>query len=265
MDDIRKEQEEQKSETSSTKGQDDKEEKPKEKDPELDITSESFNPLKALYAPEYRVTEKQPKIIYQNMAAFETALKKVGIMGLGKKPKNIEASGSKDGKNKNPFLVSEETTQRRFQQHQLAIKTEARVKNKHRRNLLMQMAQAEGPLKHVQLFMKEGRKVKVLIRKEHGIKGYVEGIIKIFDRHWNLLMVDVLECLEQRKYKYVEDKLVTHIEAQNCSYRLQQLGILLPQQIVKSMDRKRVEIKRHLPQLLLRGEHIVLISAKTTE
>ncbi|XP_073846384.1 uncharacterized protein [Musca autumnalis] len=44
---------------------------------ELDITSENFNPLRCLYANDFRVTEKQPKVIYQNMAAFETALKKL--------------------------------------------------------------------------------------------------------------------------------------------------------------------------------------------
>ncbi|XP_065368618.1 U7 snRNA-associated Sm-like protein LSm11 [Calliphora vicina] len=248
--------------TSETQKVEGKVEKPHSNNAELDITSESFNPLKALYAPEYRVTEKQPKIIYQNMAAFETALKKVGILGLNKKPKNPQASGSKDGKHKNPFLVEEEKTQRRFQDHQLAIRTEAKVKNKHQRNLLMQMAQSEGPLKQLQQFAKEGNTIRVLVRREHGIKGYVEGVLKMFDRHWNLLLVDVLECLEQRKYKYVDDKLVTHQVPQDCSHILQQLGITLPQQSVKSLGRKRVEIKRHLPQLLLRGEHVVLVSAK---
>ncbi|KAM7343694.1 U6 snRNA-associated Sm-like protein LSm11 [Cochliomyia hominivorax] len=237
----------------------DKKEQSINNDPELDISSESFNPLKALYAPDYRVTEKEPKVIYQNMAAFETALKKVGIMGLGKKPKNTEASGSKT---QNPFLMKDETTQRRFQDHQMAIRTGPRVKTKHQRNLLMQMEQAQGPLKHLQLLIKENVTARVVIRREHGIKGYVEGIIKMFDRHWNLLMVNVVECLEYRKYKYGEDKLVTHQEPQDCTKLLQQLGIILPQQNVKSLGRKHVEIKRHLPQLLLRGEHIVLISAK---
>ncbi|XP_023297104.2 U7 snRNA-associated Sm-like protein LSm11 [Lucilia cuprina] len=229
-------------------------------DEELNIASEHFNPLKALYDPNYRVTEKQPKIIYQNMAAFETALKKFGIMGLNKKPKTNLAADSKD--NKNPLLVEEERTQRRFQEHQMAIRTQAKVKQKHQRNILIQMAQSEGPIKQLQQFVKESRRIRVLVRKEHGIKGYIEGELKMFDRHWNLLLTDVLECLEQRKYKYAEDNLVNHQQPEDCSYVLDQLGITLPQQSVKSLSRKRVEVKRHLPQLLLRGEQVVLISAK---
>lgn len=237
----------------------DKNERPTTNDKELDITSEDFNPLKALYAPDFRATEKVPKIIYQNMAAFETALKKFGILGLNKKPINIQASGSK---NKNTLLVKEEKTQRRFEEHQMAIRTQSKVKTKHQRNLLAQMNQADGPLKQLQQFVSDGRTIKVLIRKEHGIKGYVEGVLKMFDRHWNLLLVDVMECLEQRKYKYAENKLVTHQEPQDCYNILQQLGIKLPKQSVKSLGRKRIEIKRNLPQLMLRGEHVVLVSAK---
>lgn len=233
-------------------------------DEELDVTSEVFNPLKALYAPDYRVTQKQPKIVYQNMAAFETALKKVGIMGLNSKARNEQPSGSSETKNKKT-LVREEQTQRRFKDYQMPIKTEIKVKKKHHRNLIMQMSQSEGPFKKLQEWVLNERSVKVIVRKEHGIKGYVEGKIKMFDRHWNLLLVDVLECLEMRKYKYAENKLVMHTEPQDCSELLKNLGIKLPEQSVKSLGRKKVEIKRHLPQLMLRGEHVVLMSAKVIE
>ena len=241
------------------------EEEPK-KDLELDVTSDAFNPLKALYATDYKVTEKPPKIIYQNMAAFETALKKVGIWNLNKRVNPPPgASGSNvSPKKKNPFLVKEDTAQRRFQDYQLAIKTQPKVRSKHKRNLLMQMAQAEGPLKQLQHFVNEGKTVKVIIRKEHGIKGFVEGVLHMFDRHWNLLLTNVEECLEQRKYKYIEDKLVCSQPSQDCSNLLKELGITLPKQTAKSLGRKRVEIRRYLPQLFLRGEHVVLVSAKTT-
>lgn len=233
------------------------------KDLELDVTSEAFNPLKALYAIDYKVTQKAPKIIYQNMAAFETALKKVGIWNLNKRDDPLGASGSNvDLKKKNPFLVKEDSTQRRFQDHQLAIKTQSKVKNRHQRNIMTQMAQVEGPLKQLQQYVNDGKTVKVIIRKEHGIKGYVEGVLRMFDRHWNLLLTNVEECLEQRKYKYIDNKMICLQPAQDCCYILSQLGINLTKQTVKSLGRKRVEIRRHLPQVFLRGEHVVLVAAK---
>ncbi|XP_061399648.1 U7 snRNA-associated Sm-like protein LSm11 [Musca vetustissima] len=233
---------------------------------ELDITSESFNPLRCLYANDFRVTEKQPKVIYQNMAAFETALKKVGIWDVGKRPKSHKQSESAaTSKDSTKILVEEEKNQRRFQEHQMAIRTKAKIKSKHTRNILTQMHNAVGPLKALNEYISSGERVHVMVRKEKGIKGYVEGVLKLYDRHWNLLLTEVEECYTQRKHKFCEDNIVMPKEGshegdeEECSRRLREFGIKLPKQIIRSLNRKTVEIKRYLPQLLLRGEHVVLV------
>ncbi|XP_073811860.1 U7 snRNA-associated Sm-like protein LSm11, partial [Musca autumnalis] len=232
---------------------------------ELDITSENFNPLRCLYANDFRVTEKQPKVIYQNMAAFETALKKVGVWDVGKRPKNQKQGDNFSGTSKDTSkttLVEEEKSHRRFQEHQMAIRTKAKIKNKHTRNILTQMKNDEGPLKALNGYIASGERVHVKVRKEKGIRGYVEGVLKIYDRHWNLLLTEVEECYTQRKHTFCQDNIVLPTNQNpnvDCSQRLHELGIKLPKQIVKSLNRKTVEIKRFLPQILLRGEHVVLV------
>lgn len=54
---------------------------------ELNVGSDRFNPLRALYEPNFRVTDAVPKVIYQNLAAFESALKNFGIWQLNKRQK----------------------------------------------------------------------------------------------------------------------------------------------------------------------------------
>ncbi|KAL9921901.1 U6 snRNA-associated Sm-like protein LSm11 isoform 1-T1 [Glossina fuscipes fuscipes] len=223
---------------------------------ELDISSDLFNPLKALYAKDYRITVKNPKIIYQNFAAFESALAKVGIYGLNK-PSNKDAlpSTSKAGAKEEPL--------RRFQNYQLPVKSQTQMKK--RRNLFTQMTQSNGPLSELNKYISSKCKVRVIVRKEQGIRGYVMGFLQYFDRHWNLLLTDVEECYKQRKFKYADQKLPLLKTPEDCSRRLRKLGLTLPLQSAKSLNRKTVEIKRHTPQLLLRGEHVVLVQLDNKE
>lgn len=63
-------------ETASTSAESvDGENKKPEIDPELDIRSEHFNPLRALYAPEIFIPVKNPPL-YNNLAHFESAMKR---------------------------------------------------------------------------------------------------------------------------------------------------------------------------------------------
>lgn len=238
-------------------------------DSELDITSEKFDPLRALYAPGYRISEKQPKVIYQNLAAFESAFKRFGIMNLNKRnvptvSKNMPkadgggsstASATPSSSKQRP-IIAEETQQRRFQPHQMPIKGSARkVKDSH--NIFTYLDGVSGPMIALKQSMEVQRRVRVLVRNEHGIRGSLEGSLILFDKFWNLWLRNVDEVWQRRKYKYGENKICG--EPQDCSSRLQELGIELPQQQVKSINRKTVEIRRQLPQLFVRGEQVALV------
>ncbi|XP_036334144.1 U7 snRNA-associated Sm-like protein LSm11 [Rhagoletis pomonella] len=239
-------------------------------DSELDITSEKFDPLRALYAPGYRISEKKPKVIYQNLAAFESALKRFGIMNLNKRnaPTVNQSIQKEDGgsstssvdpsisKQRPIPIIAEETQQRRFQPHQMPIKGSARkVKDMH--NIFTYLDGVSGPMKALKHSMKGQRRVRVLVRNEHGIRGSLEGWLIWFDKFWNLWLRNVDEVWQRRKYKYGENKVCG--EPRDCSLRLHELGIELPRQQVRSINRKTVEIRRQLPQLFVRGEQVALV------
>ncbi|XP_036230695.2 U7 snRNA-associated Sm-like protein LSm11, partial [Bactrocera oleae] len=235
-------------------------------DSELDITSERFDPLRALYAPEYRISEKQPKVIYQNLAAFESAFKRFGIMNLNKRnntvvninlqKKDDSAMSVKPGSSKERHVLAEETQQRRFQPHQMPVKGSGR-KQKDTHNILTYIDGVTGPMLTLRESMKEQRRIRVMVRREHGIRGTLEGALVCFDKFWNLWLRDVYEVSQRRKFGYSENKMCG--EPQDCTWRLKELGIELPKQEVKSINRKNVEIRRHLQQLFVRGEQVALV------
>ncbi|XP_050324544.1 U7 snRNA-associated Sm-like protein LSm11, partial [Bactrocera neohumeralis] len=234
-------------------------------DSALDITSERFDPLRALYAPEYRISEKQPKVLYQNLAAFESAFKRFGIMNLNKRNNTVvnknpqkkeDAMSAKPGSSKERQVIAEEAQQRRFQAHQMPVKGRAR-KQKDTHNILSYIDGVTGPMLALRQSMKEQRRVRVMVRREHGIRGSLEGVLVWFDKFWNLWLRDVHEVCQRRKYGYSENKMCG--VPQDCTWRLQELGIELPKQEVKSINRKNVEIRRHLQQLFVRGEQVALV------
>lgn len=237
---------------------------------ELNVGSERFDPLRALYAKDYRVTEKTPKVLYQNLAAFESAFLKLGIWQLNKRPKqNQTAKTSSSDKAKTVYTNVEATTARRFEPHQMAIAGTA--KSKHQRNLYTHMASTEGPLALLKKCLPgtaEGEqqmpcktRIQVFLRYKHGIGGKIEGDLVAYDKQWNLLVRNVVETWRRRKYGYGEQSISGDPSQEECCSRLRELGISLPPLVnVKSLNRKNVELRRNIPQLMIRGENVVLIS-----
>ncbi|XP_023167422.2 U7 snRNA-associated Sm-like protein LSm11 [Drosophila hydei] len=231
---------------------------------ELDVGSEHFNSLRALYTADFKVTERAPKVLYQNLAAFESALVKVGVWQLNKRPKNNEQPNTAN--TKNPFSSTSNaatSSERRFQPHQMPV--EGVQKTKYHRNLFTHMASAEGPLAYLQKCLpgKENRDVarlRVYMRKEHAIGGRIEGDLVAFDKQWNILLKNAVEVWQRRKYKFGKQNICGTGETGECSNRLQRMGITLPEVDVKSLNRKNVQLRRKLPQLMIRGENIALIT-----
>ncbi|XP_055845627.1 U7 snRNA-associated Sm-like protein LSm11 [Episyrphus balteatus] len=223
--------------------------------PQLDITSDEFDPLQALYAnAEVKLTKRKPKVIYQNLAAFEIEYNKKGLYGMSIKSKDdIDESTTKKDL---PVEAKPSTSGRRFLPHQMAIKSSGpRMKNT--RSLLRIIETMEGPMAVLRDCMHEKRQIKIHTRSEHGIRGSITGFVISFDKHWNILLRDVHETWKRRKYKYDENKFCG--TPSDCSERLRNLGITLPQTKAKSLNRKNVQLSRSIPQLLIRGEQIVLI------
>ncbi|KAH8304603.1 hypothetical protein KR059_012878 [Drosophila kikkawai] len=241
---------------------------------ELDVTSDKFNPLRALYAPNYKITDAVPKVLYQNLAAFESALKKFGVWQLNKRKKSEAGSNQNEHQKKEQpststaatAAASAEVPQRRFELHQMP--TTSTSNKKHQRNIFTYMETSAGPLallkKCVPLKARDPAlstqliRVRVVIRKQGMVGGSVEGELLAFDKQWNLLLRNATETWKRRKYSYGQQN-ICHAPV-DCTDRLKELGITLPRMQVRSLNRKNVEITRDLPQVVIRGENVVLVS-----
>lgn len=90
-------------------------------DPALDVTSEHFDPLKALYAKKPKVPYKNAKV-YDNLSQFESAVNRSKTFGNQTTNQSTKSDSAQSSSNtrttaKN-FGVSDEPVVRRFLPHQ---------------------------------------------------------------------------------------------------------------------------------------------------
>lgn len=125
------------------------------------------------------------------------------------------------------------------------------------------MENVKGPISELKKYVDSKTRVKIYTRKEHGIRGYITGFIELFDKHWNITLTDCCEVWKRRKHRYSEAKVAHLGEPSDCSQQLANMGITVPETTVKVIDRKYVQCSRKVPQLMLRGEQIVLVTTDT--
>ncbi|XP_053665465.1 U7 snRNA-associated Sm-like protein LSm11 [Anopheles marshallii] len=227
---------------------------------ELDVGSKRFNPLKALYSGKLKVPVTTARL-HDNVSVLES---KQTILGGFAEPfdenrlKQIRAATSLSKLKVAPKNL---LPQRRFLPEQGPVKY---VKpTRHSKNIFVRLEKGfEGPLALMLTWMKERRRVRVYIRKQKGVRGHITGVIELFDKHWNMAISDVCETWTRRKYRYSENN--QHPESMSaptdCSERLRRLGIVLPKTKVRSEGKKNVIITRRLPQLLIQGMQVVLVT-----
>lgn len=116
----------------------------------------------------------------------------------------------------------------------------------------------KGPISLLQKFFREQTRVRIYVRKEHGIRGYVTGFIEVYDKHPNIVLSDCIEVWNRRKYDYSDNKTCLG-KPQDCSRILEHMGFVIPIVNVKSISRKIVKCERTIPKMMIRGEDVVLI------
>lgn len=121
------------------------------------------------------------------------------------------------------------------------------------------MENAKGPLELLKKFRSSRTRVKVYTRKEHGVRGFVTGVIVAFDKHFNIALTDCVEIWTRRKFKFSETKVALG-KPEDCSELLKAMGVVVPSIATKSLDRKRVQCTRKFPQLMVRGEEVILVT-----
>lgn len=138
-------------------------------------------------------------------------------------------------------------------------------KAKYSRNVFTRMENAKGPLALLKKFKTNKTRVKIYVRKEHGVRGFISGFIEVFDKHLNIALVDCIEQWKRRKYKFSENKVALLGEPKDCSELLARMGIEIPKITTKSIDRKNVQCTRRLPHMMVRGEEVILIGEDNEE
>lgn len=226
----------------------------KEYDPEVDPCSSQFNPEKALKVKHVPMT-KNPKV-FDNIQILKTAAQRIN----NEVDRKLLTEGLFTRREK-PLEDPDTGVTRRFLPHQGLV--EKKTKAKFTKNLLKRIeAGYEGPLGTLKKFMDDRVRVKIYVRKEHGVRGTITGFIEAFDKHWNVAVVDVEEQWRRRKVCVSESNVIfgNTLPVDVALRKLEKMGISVPEmQSVKSVNRKYVELTRKVPQLLVRGEQVVLI------
>ncbi|XP_075066253.1 U7 snRNA-associated Sm-like protein LSm11 [Mixophyes fleayi] len=157
----------------------------------LDVSSELFDPLLALYSP--RTPLPFPDVrCFNNVAEYESFLRGAG-RGRGR------ARGRSKASRKGRYEAPDPERVERLKKLMLPVEEGAEPPRPRRnrrppKNVLTRMSLHKGsPLGELYRCVQDQLKVKVHIRTFKGLRGVCTGFIAAFDKCWNMAMVDVDE------------------------------------------------------------------------
>ncbi|XP_076023968.1 U7 snRNA-associated Sm-like protein LSm11 [Genypterus blacodes] len=166
----------------------------------LDVCSDNFDPLLALYSPSVPLPFPTIKC-FNNVAEYESFLK--GGRGRAK-PENVEKKLQKARKGVadperlerlKKLMVNNPVTEPKEGESSAPPR---RKRDKPRKNVLTRMTLCKGcPLAEMYRCVEERIRVKVHIRTFKGLRGVCSGFIVAFDKFWNMALVDVDETYRE--------------------------------------------------------------------
>nr|CAH7728038.1 unnamed protein product [Callosobruchus chinensis] len=113
-----------------------------------------------------------------------------------------------------------------------------------------------GPLAFLKKCIEEKKKIKVYTRNEKGVRGYCVAHLLAFDKHWNLMLENVEEHWTRKKRKKVP-ALDTIELSKKARSKIRPPPITLTEH---ETDKTLENCSREVFQLMMRGEHVVLIT-----
>jgi len=165
-------------------------------------------------------------------------------------------------KEKPEDVESDPVLERQFLPDQLPTASRGRKQFRHVLRRMEEFTSASGPLFMLRLYRDHKTRVKVTTRGVAGVRGVTSGFIAAFDKHWNLVLTDVDEEFTRRRHRktpvYGGEAPSTGAGGGDAAVRQWRVG-QSEFRIVKI--KRKVEVcVRHVPQVLLRGEHVVSVS-----
>ncbi|XP_053321650.1 U7 snRNA-associated Sm-like protein LSm11 [Spea bombifrons] len=154
----------------------------------LDVSSESFDPLLALYSPQTRLPFPDIRC-FNNLAQYESFLRGGG--------RGSARATERPKKGRKGRLATDPERIERLKKLMLPAEEGAPVrvrKKKAVKNVLTRMAaQARSPLGELNRCVQERIRIRVHIRTFKGLRGVCSGFVVAFDKFWNMAMIDVDE------------------------------------------------------------------------
>ncbi|CAH4035229.1 unnamed protein product [Pieris brassicae] len=97
----------------------------------------------------------------------------------------------------------------------------------------------------------------IITRNDTGIRGYLQANVIAFDKQWNLALTDVLEVWKRKgpRKRKVPPGLGTPV-GNGTAAAVSPIPVVTE----KPLGGGIWECSRHIPQLMVRGEHIVIIN-----
>uniref|UniRef100_A0A0A9Y1T6 U7 snRNA-associated Sm-like protein LSm11 n=1 Tax=Lygus hesperus TaxID=30085 RepID=A0A0A9Y1T6_LYGHE len=197
----------------------------------LDPTSSNFDPLKALYTSKSVLSDPKAPV-YDNLSKYESVM--AGTATTVAVSKRIA---------------------KRVEFEDLPVRDLTDTYD----NVMKWMKDIDGPMKAIRVCMENKVKVKVITRAASCIRGHVIGYITAFDKVWNLAVEDAVEVWTRKRKRKTLPKGDASVEIPQ---ETQPLRMTAPPIKVTRLpnNSKKEKCERKIEKILLRGEHIVLIS-----
>ncbi|XP_028029606.1 U7 snRNA-associated Sm-like protein LSm11 [Bombyx mandarina] len=220
---------------------------------EVSACSSNFNPIKALYSKKSKIpVEDAP--VFENLEQLMSSFKNDSVLpvGYGSIVKEREEKKLKLKLEEEKLL--EEKNRARFAQYRDLMPTK---KIRRKKNVLTKMENVKGPLGALKECVDGRLRIKVTTRNEKGIRGLLHATLVAFDKQWNLALSDVVEewtrkSPNKRKIPPAVGRPVPKGTASTIS--------TVPKVIENPLGKGMWQCTRYLPQLLVRGEHVVIIN-----
>ncbi|KAM4675426.1 U7 snRNA-associated Sm-like protein LSm11 isoform 2-T2 [Discoglossus pictus] len=157
----------------------------------LDVSSEHFDPLLALYSPQTPLPYPGVRC-FNNLAEYESFLR----TGGRSRPRGARGTqrGGRKGRKPEPDPERIERLKKLMLPEEERDTPARPRKNRTPKNVLTRMPlHAGSPLGELNRCVQDRLRIKVHIRTFKGLRGVCSGFIVAFDKFWNMAMVDVDE------------------------------------------------------------------------
>ncbi|CAH0722120.1 unnamed protein product, partial [Brenthis ino] len=226
---------------------------------EVSACSSKYDPIKALYTNKPKLpVETAP--MYENLRQFEAALKydtlqSSSIVPVGCKELVNKREEEKKMKKEEEERLLQEKNKQRFAQYEGLVTIPKRSKKI--KNVLTRIDDMIGPLGALKDCVDQRLRIKVITRNANGIRGVLHATLVAFDKQWNLALSDVLEIWKRKapKKRKIPPGLGTPVPKGSAA-AISAVPVVTETPVGGGI----LECTRFLPQILIRGEHVVLIN-----